>query len=178
MLAAGATIATVAVAACDSGAMGPEPPGRPAVLTVTSDIAYDVEQTASGFAVRIPFRLVNTYGSLLLVRGCHEGGVVDARIALDRFEDRKWIPFWTPEGSACISPPLALEDGAKLVDTLEVEVCTAPGCGLPTEGARPDGVYRLRWLNLFTSDDGTATGELQRLAGDRRVSNAFELRGR
>jgi hypothetical protein len=162
-------------AACSSDD-GFAPPGGTPPPTTTSDVAYEVRRTPDGVAVDVPFVFTNSSPLPVFILGCHMGGRVDLGIGLEKRESISWRRVWTPVRVLCVTPPIRVEPGASISDTVHVALCTREACGPPAAGMEVSGIYRLVWDNLLSTANGQPDGLPLRLDESFLVSTPFQLR--
>lgn len=164
-----ACVVLAAVAACGE----PAPPGRDGdALMQTSALRYELERDELGYRVTIPWVFHNETGDTVWVPNC-DG---DVRPLLQVERNGAWFDAWTPFADDCVSPPLVIEPGDSVADTLRVFGGPAGSNLVPAFAFEDvDGVYRLLWHRALSAWDGETVDPAAALRTARRVSNRFLL---
>jgi hypothetical protein len=142
-------------------------------LVRTEASAYTLRSSSRGLEVAIGYSYENRTGSRVYLVNCngHVAPVLERKIG-----DGEWELAWAAPEHDCLSPPVVIEPGAALRDTLLVYGRPPGSNSYPQiDPDRIRGVHRLRWNRALTSfEPRLPFGQELPLA--LRVSNEFLLR--
>jgi hypothetical protein len=149
------------------------PPERDLTAPIqTDETSYSLRDDWVGLAAEIPLRWENQTANTLYIVNCR-GALAPV---LEKRVGWRWEVFWTPTLQACLSPPIVIEPGAVLVDTLHL------WGALPGNNAGPEfksddvgGVYRIVMHSVVFNYDSDRQGFGDPVALEYRISNLFAL---
>jgi hypothetical protein len=153
-----------------------EPPivfnGNTTAPIETDTTFYALREDGVGLTTEIWFRFENQRADTLYIVNCR-GQLAPA---LEKQVDDGWEAFWFPVVKFCLSPPIVMAPGGKLVDRLEI------WGALPGHNYKPafksddvEGVYRLVMYSVVFHYDEYRTGFGDPGPLEYRVSNTFFL---
>jgi hypothetical protein len=155
------------------GCEGITPPDRDITAPIQTDATfYSLHEDWVGLATEIPLRFENQTANTLYIVNCR--GQLSP--VLEKKVGRGWERFWTPVLRACLGPPIVIEPGGVLADTLHVWGAL-PGSNAGPEFGSDDveGVYRIVLQNVVFNYDEDQRGLGDPVPLEYRVSNLFVL---
>ena len=160
------------LASCEGDITPPVVDGDTTPPIQTDATLYELRLDWVGLATDIPLRWENRAADTLYIVNCR-GALAPV---LEKEVADGWEAFWSPVLLACLSPPIVMEPGDVLVDTLHV------WGALPGHNAGPEfksddleGIYRIVMDNVVFHYDEDRQGFGDDVPLEYRVSSSFAL---